>query len=168
MGDIDSARRALAQFEPDLALLDIHLGSGKEGIELAHHINQTCLIPFIFLTAYSDDSTLGEVREALPAGFVLKPFDEARLKAAIEIARHTYYATLQPRLRQLVTRALPEPLTQREAELLDLICEGFTNREMAEATFVSVNTIKTHLKNLYLKLQVRNRTEAILKVQQGR
>ena len=167
-GNLPQARAALDTLNPDLVLLDIHLGAGKEGIELAHHINQNALIPFIFLTAFSDDATLAELRETLPAGFVLKPFDEARLKAAIEIARHTYYAVLQPHLRSGLALQLPEPLTPREAELLQLLCKGLTNRELAEATFVSLNTIKTHLKNLYLKLQVRNRAEAILKVQAGR
>ncbi|RMG65961.1 MAG: DNA-binding response regulator [Bacteroidetes bacterium] len=166
-GSLPQARTALETLSPDLVLLDIHLGEGKEGIELAHHLNQHWLIPFIFLTAYSDDRTLNEVRETLPAGFVLKPFDDARLKAAIEIARHTYYAVLQPHLRSGLSLQLPEPLTPRETELLRLLCQGLTNRELAEATFVSLNTVKTHLKNLYLKLQVRNRAEAILRVQRA-
>ena len=168
VGTQAQAFKALEDLQPDLVLLDIHLGRGKEGVELAHFINQHHLVPFIFLTAYSDDGTLAEVRETLPAGFVLKPFDEPRLKAAIEIARHTYYSAIQPVFLPQLPFSLPEPLTHRESELLHLLCQGLTNQELADATYVSLNTVKTHLKNLYLKLEVRNRAEAILKVRRTR
>lgn len=166
-GNEAAALAALETEAPDLVLLDIHLGQGQEGIELAKRINQDYLIPFIYLTAFSDDRTLRAVSDTLPAGFVLKPFDEARLKAAIEIARRTYYAVLEPHWRKQedINDHLPEPLTRREMELLTLICTGMTYRSMATQLSVSVNTIKTHLKNLYLKLQVKSRAEAIVKIQ---
>jgi len=56
-------------------------------------------------------------------------------------------------------------LTRRETELLQLLCSGKSNQELANALFVSINTVKTHLKNLYLKLDVGNRAEAIIRVQ---
>jgi len=170
-GCIDDARQALRDLAPDLVLLDIHLGQGQEGIELAHLINREAMIPFIYLTAHHDVATLRALRETLPAGFVLKPYDDNRLRAAIEIARHTYYAVLHPHWRQVEHLAqpldLPEPLTPREQDLLQLLCRGYPNRRMAEELFVSVNTVKTHLKNLYLKLEVSNRAEAILRVKDG-
>lgn len=61
---------------------------------------------------------------------------------------------------------LPEALTQRELELLRLLCSGKTNQELADELFISINTIKTHLKNLFLKMNVESRAEAIIKVQQ--
>lgn len=169
IGEAGTKADALAQLretEPDLVLLDIHLERGQEGIEIAREINAQYLIPFIYLTALIDEKTLSDVSDTLPAGFVVKPFDEGRLKAAIEIARRTYYAVLEPHWRRQedLLPHLPEPLTQRETELLTLLCEGKTYRRMAEELFVSINTVKTHLKNLYLKLQVSNRAEAILKV----
>lgn len=166
--DAQQAQEILETDLPDLAFLDIHLGKGADGITLAQTINQEYRIPFIYLTAYSDDQTLSSVKESLPAGFVLKPFHEQRLKAAIEIARHTYYAVIKPhwsRIEDLNTQLI-EPLTRRELELLELICLGLSNRDLATRLFLSINTIKTHLKNLYLKLEVRNRAEAIVRVRE--
>lgn len=166
--DARQAQEILETDLPDLAFLDIHLGKGADGIALAQAINQEYRIPFIFLTAYSDDPTLSSVKESLPAGFVLKPFHEQRLKAAIEIARHTYYAVIKPHWSRIedLNVHLIEPLTRRELELLELICLGLSNRDLASRLFLSINTIKTHLKNLYLKLEVRNRAEAIVRVRE--
>jgi len=152
---------------PDLALIDIHLGEGQNGIQLARQINRAYRIPFIYLTAFSDDQTLSAVKETMPAGFVLKPFDINRLRAALQIAYHNYYAAIRHRLGRLedINERLPETLTAREMDLLRQICEGASNKQMAEQLFLSVNTIKTHLKNLYLKLDANNRAEVILKVQ---
>ena len=161
------ALQILSTHEVDLAILDIHLGSNDSGIHLASTLNQEYLIPFIFLTAYSDDLLLQELRATLPAGFILKPFDEHRLKAAIEIARHTYYQVTHPYWHQLVefNQQFITPLTKRELELLQLLCRGLTNKALSENMFVSINTIKTHLKNLYAKMDVHNRSEAVAKVQ---
>lgn len=166
-GDTASARELLENDLPDLAFLDIHLGKGEDGVSLARRINREYRIPFIFLTAYSDDLTLSAVKETLPTGFVLKPFHEQRLKAAIEIALHTYYAVIRPHWRRIedINDQLPEALTPRELDLLTLLCEGHSNRELAARLHLSVNTIKTHLKNLYLKLDVKNRAETIVRMQ---
>ncbi len=163
---VESALSMLEEYIPDFILLDIDLGAGKNGVELARIINREYRLPFIFLTAFSDDMTLREVKDTLPAGFVLKPFDQHRLKAAIRLALHNYYAVTRIHLDHLeeLNRGLIEPLTKREMELLRLLCSGKSNRELARTTFVSINTIKTHLKNLYLKLKVTNRAEAITKV----
>ncbi len=169
LGPAHSYREGLELLEkclPDFLLLDIHLGKGDSGIKLARIINRDYRLPFIFLTAFADDMTLREVRETLPAGFVLKPFDENRLKAAIKLALHAYHTVIKLHLDNLeeLNQSLIEPLTKREMELLQLLCYGKSNLELAQALFLSVNTIKTHLKNLYLKLGVRNRAEVIIKV----
>lgn len=167
MGPVHSVEEALHLIEtflPDFVLLDIHLGEGQRtGIELANIINRDYSIPFIFLTAYADDLTLREVKETLPAGFVVKPFNEKRLKAAIQLALHSYFSVLKLHLESLrkIDQSLIEPLTRREMELLQLLCSGKSNQELADTLFVSINTVKTHLKNLYLKLGVNNRAEII-------
>ena len=162
---VEGALLLLEEEAPDFILLDIDLGKEKNGIDLARIINRDYRLPFIFLTAFSDDMTLKEVQDTLPAGFVLKPFDPNRLKAAIKLAVHNYYAVIRIHLDNIreLNRSLVEPLTRREMELLQLLCSGKSNQELARTTFVSVNTIKTHLKNLYLKLRVNNRAEAITK-----
>jgi DNA-binding CsgD family transcriptional regulator len=62
-----------------------------------------------------------------------------------------------------VNTVLNTPLTEREAEILGLLCEGLTNKEIANQIFLSVNTIKTHIQSLYVKLDVTNRTQAAIK-----
>ena len=166
--NMQEAQNVLEENLPDLALLDIHLGENESGIQLAHLINKEYRIPFIYLTAFSDDQILEAAKETVPAGFVLKPFHVKRLKAAIGIALHNYYAVIRPHWNQMedINEHLVDPLTHRELQLLRMICQGIANRDLAAQLSLSINTIKTHLKNLYLKLQVRNRAEAILKVQQ--
>jgi LuxR family maltose regulon positive regulatory protein len=61
---------------------------------------------------------------------------------------------------------LIEPLTDRELEVLQELAKGLTNPEIAERLMVSLNTIKTHTKNIYAKLEVRNRTEAVMRAQE--
>ena len=154
---------------PDAVLLDINLGEGQEGIEIAGRINREHHLPFLFLTSYAVRATLEAAKRTGPAGYIVKPFTEKDLLAGIEIALYNY-AQLQnarrPDLdRATLDRRLLSPLTDREFELLQLLREGYTNRQMAEKSFVSVNTVKTHLKNLYLKLDARTRTEAIRRAQ---
>lgn len=165
--DFETARQLLEERLPDLVFLDIDLGGAATGIDVATLINREYKIPFIFLTAFSDQQTLQDVKAQFPAGFVLKPFDENRLRAAIQIAFHNYYSIIRFHLTGLdrLNKALVEPLTRRETELLQLLCSGKSNQELANALFVSINTVKTHLKNLYLKLDVGNRAEAIIRVQ---
>lgn len=76
--------------KPDLILMDILLGSHINGIEAAEEIRKTSDVPIIYLTAYADDKTVGLAKHTNPSGYVLKPFEERELKAAIELA-------LQPR-----------------------------------------------------------------------
>ena len=72
---------------------------------------------------------------------------------------------MQPQLSQVnINKKLRHQLTDREFVVLQAIYEGQTNQQMADAMFVSVNTIKTHIANIYLKLDVASRTAAIAKV----
>ncbi len=84
-----SAREALQLLEehsPDLALVDIQLKGGKDGIELAAEIRDHYRIPFIFLTSHADTATLQRAKEVNPYGYVLKPYEEPAIHAAIEMA----------------------------------------------------------------------------------
>jgi len=80
----EAVRKALA-LDPDLILMDIRLKGRLDGIEAANRINQAVRIPVIYLTAHTDDETLLRARLTEPYGFILKPFDEKSLKAAIEM-----------------------------------------------------------------------------------
>lgn len=87
--DARTAMTAIPVHRPDLVLLDIHLGQGKDGIHVAERINGD-RIPFIFVTGHTDKGTLERVKAVRPAGFIIKPFDEDDLRTQIEIALARY------------------------------------------------------------------------------
>jgi PAS domain S-box-containing protein len=99
-GTFDNAHDAIAcahNEQPDLVLMDIVIRSSMDGIEAAKHISLTMGIPVIFLTAYSDDTTVRRAAQTAPYGYLTKPFQTRELQAAIEVA--LYKAMLERKLR---------------------------------------------------------------------
>ncbi|NDD66690.1 response regulator [bacterium] len=93
VGIADNAIDAWALCEaqvPDLVLMDIHIKGDRDGIETAHTIRRRWDIPVVYVTAYSDDATVGRATESDPFGYILKPFDERTVQITIEIAFHKY------------------------------------------------------------------------------
>ncbi len=80
------ALRQIRAHPPDLVLIDIMLPGDMDGTDLARQINSEFSIPFIYVTAYSDNETISRVIETAPSGFLLKPFKDEDLKVAIELA----------------------------------------------------------------------------------
>ncbi|MEM7040493.1 MAG: LytTR family DNA-binding domain-containing protein, partial [Bacteroidota bacterium] len=85
-----AALEALEREKPDLALLDVDLGEGMNGIAVGRMIHTSYKIPFIFLTAKADPETLAQAREINPVAYIVKPFTSKDLAAAIEIAMFNY------------------------------------------------------------------------------
>ncbi len=159
-------KEALNELEnntPDLVLLDIHLNQGLTGIQLAHIINKKYQLPFLYLTAFSDQKTVNQVKTTHPMGYLVKPFDEKSLITTIEIAYYNYaqlWKNRRPDLtKPLINQQIHTPLTSREFCILQLLLEGMTNKQIAEELCVSTNTVKTHLSNIYLKLEVNSRSK---------
>jgi DNA-binding LytR/AlgR family response regulator len=88
---------AIAEQKPDLLLLDINLGDGADGIQLAEKVNAHYRLPFIFVTSHSDNATMERVKAVRPAGFIIKPFDENDLRVQIELALARYAAQVDAR-----------------------------------------------------------------------
>lgn len=86
----EDAFRILESTTPDIAILDIHLASENDGIEIAEKIRSTFKIPFIFLTSNSDKATVQEAKKTNPSAFLVKPFTEDELYAAIEVAMSNF------------------------------------------------------------------------------
>ncbi len=76
--------------DPDVILMDINLGKGADGIQLASEIKQQKNIPLIFLSSYADKATIDRAKQTNPDGYIVKPFDEKDLQVAIEIAFHRF------------------------------------------------------------------------------
>ncbi|MCB0667313.1 MAG: response regulator transcription factor [Saprospiraceae bacterium] len=166
--DSDVALQQLATNTPDIVLLDVNLGSELDGIDIAQLINKKYQIPFIYLTSYADRGTVDRAKHTRPMGYIVKPFDERDLFTTLEIALHNYSQS-QPKIEldiNVLNGKLLGKLTQKEFEILKSIFDGKTNRQMAEEHFISLNTIKTHVKNLYDKLDVHTRTQAIAKLRE--
>lgn len=151
---------------PDAVLLDINLEDEKDGIDIGEIIHQQYHLPFIFLTSHADKSTLDRAKKTQPAGYIVKPFEEKDLLAGLEIALYNYsLREIKPILSlENINKHILAQISDREFDVLVAIYEGKTNQQMAESLFVSVNTIKTHISNIYLKLDVPSRTAAIAKV----
>lgn len=153
---------------PDCILLDINLGNGMDGIELATKINDSYKVPFVYLTSHADRGTIDRVKQTRPAGYLLKPFEENDLLTSLEIAVFNHMNSKKKTSSELtiefINRHIPTPLTEREFEILNLVKQGQTNKAIGEELFLSVNTIKTHLQRLYDKLDVKNRTEIMFKL----
>lgn len=164
--DSETAFDMLLSRNPDIALLDITIEGSKNGIQVAEVIREKYKIPFIFLTSHSDKETLDRAKKTLPYGYIVKPFNEKDLLSSLEMAlfRHANENDNSLPTVELINKSIPTPLTEKEYVCLTQIFEGATNKQMAEKQFVSINTIKTHIKNLFLKLDVPNRTTAIQKV----
>jgi two-component system, cell cycle sensor histidine kinase and response regulator CckA len=90
VADADAAVLAAERLSPDLVLMDIRLRGATDGISAARSIWDRFGIPVIFLTAYSDEETIGRAQKALPFGFIVKPFLAQQLRPAIEIAVHKF------------------------------------------------------------------------------
>jgi PAS domain S-box-containing protein len=94
----EEACRKAAELEPDLVLMDIRLQGALDGIETAEQIRQSADMPIVFLTAYTDKDTLQRAKPVQPYGYIVKPFAERDLEAAIEVA--LYKAGIDRQLRQ--------------------------------------------------------------------
>lgn len=113
----DNALDAMSELithKPDLLLLDINLGDGADGVQLAAKVNTKHPTPFIFVTSHADGATLERVKEVRPAGFIIKPFDENDLHTQIEVA-------LARTAGQLDVSEQPEPEQRRDFVIADSI-----------------------------------------------
>ena len=163
----EQAIRYLDQYDLDAVLLDINLGNQTDGIEIATVINSKYRLPFVFLTSYSDKETLDQAKLTRPWGYVVKPFDEKDLFTSLELAIYNFAQAQKPKVldRDVLNGRLDQPLTTKEFEIILDLFTGATNKQLAERHYVSVNTVKTHLKNIYDKLNVKTRTAVISLIQ---
>jgi DNA-binding NarL/FixJ family response regulator len=166
----EDALPELARNPPDIAMIDINLNGGQEGISIANAINERFYIPFVYLTSCSDRKTLELAKHTGPSGYIVKPFTEAGLCATLEVALHNFTQKNKHQFPDLVlhkiNQLLPSPLSMREFDVIQLIYEGFSNHQIAEKLFVSTNTVKVHIKNAYLKLDAISRATVIVRLRE--
>jgi DNA-binding NarL/FixJ family response regulator len=159
---------------PDVAVLDIRMPK-LSGIEVLARWKELGLkIPCILLTTFDEDPLFLEAVRAGAQGFLLKDVSLDRLAEAIRVVS-TGKTLLQPALTERVIRIVretgtrfsssehPEALSPREIDVLRLIAAGYSNREIGEALKLSEGAVKNHASSLMSKLDVRDRTRAVLR-----
>lgn len=159
----EKALDMLSRRHPDAVLLDINIRGSMDGIQLAEIINDKYKLPFVYLTSYSDKATIERAKVTMPYGYIVKPFDERDLLTSLEMAvyRHAQINKNEPPELEKINAQLLTPITKKEYEIALDITQGLTNKQMGEKHFISINTIKSHIKNLYAKLEVHHRTSLI-------
>jgi DNA-binding NarL/FixJ family response regulator len=158
------------ELQPDIVLLDINLNGKPDGMLLAEQIHQTNKIPFLFITSYADKNTIHQAKQYEPSAYVVKPFSEGSLISSIEIALFNFSQRnkhIFPLLRmEQINQQIATPVSEREFELLQLIYDGRTNQQIADQLYISLNTVKKHINNAYLKLDCFSRASAITRLRE--
>lgn len=164
--DSEMALDYVAIHQPDLILLDITIDGSKNGIEVGEIIKEKYGYPFIYITSHSDSHTLEGVKKTMPYGFIVKPFSERDLYSSIEIALFRYQAEQQKSILTIekINKIALQPLTSTEFTILTYLVQGLKNQAIAEKNYISINTVKTHIKQIYIKLDVHNRASLVNKV----
>lgn len=162
--DCESALKPVTEELPEVVLMDIELPgmNGIEGIrKLKEKVPET---DFIMLTIRDDDESVFESLQAGATGYLLKDTPPARLLEAIREV-HEGGSPITPSVARRVTNSFhpqsPSPLSDREMEVLGRLCEGEGYNTIAERFFISGHTVRAHIKNIYRKLQVNSRGQAV-------
>ncbi len=170
-GCVTDANRQLAQIMPDVLLIDLGLpdGSGIEVIKKIHQLQMNTQA--LVISGFHDELRVFEALEAGANGYILKHEDEQNVLKSIQTVL-AGGAPISPTIAKLMLNRfaqpakpsgdLPEHLTERQLRILKLLSQGFTAKEIAEKLSISYYTVTTHIKNIYEKLQVNSRIEALI------
>ena len=167
----EAALKHLPVEQPDVLLLDLELPN-TQGVELISNVvARWPKLAILVLTIHDDSARIFAALEAGAIGYLIKPVSPARLLEAIAEAR-AGGSPMSSQIARLVvrrfqqqgrTRQMLDELTPREQEILNQISTGLQTKEIAGLLGISVRTIGTHLRNIYEKLQVSTRSQAVVK-----
>jgi DNA-binding NarL/FixJ family response regulator len=168
------AIRTIPEVGPDVVLLDMRM-PGKSGIDVLQALSsEGTLPPTIILTTFDDDEMVLAGIKAGAKGFLLKDVSLEELVNAIRTVSQGG-SMVKPAVTQRLLKGLqdmhtdfssldrPDPLTERETEILRLMAGGYSNKEIANSLGVAEGTVKNHVSNILSKMGVRDRTRAVLK-----
>ncbi|WP_086824447.1 response regulator transcription factor [Allokutzneria sp. NRRL B-24872] len=175
-GDGDEALRRVAELGPDVVLMDLRMPV-LDGVAATRRLRvEHPAVQVIALTTFDDDEDVFAALRAGALGYLLKDVSSTRLVEAVQAAARGE-SVLQPsvaakvvaRFAQLSEPTAPQPqplvvpLSERELEVLRLLANGQSNREIATALYLAEGTVKNHVTNVLSKLGARDRTQAALR-----
>lgn len=165
--DGDSAIKAVQQLDPDVVLMDVRM-PGIDGIEATRRIRD--LRPdmkVVVLTTFDDRDYVKSAMDAGASGYLLKTADAEEIASAIRAAQVGKVA-LDPDAARLLVESMHDrdmaenfDLSDRELEVLAVLCEGKSNREIGAQLHISPLTVKTHLQSIFHKLNASDRAQAV-------
>ncbi len=167
----EDAIAGLPAAAPDVVLMDIHL-PGMSGIECIQVLRARCpKTQFIMFTSFEDTELVFKALRVGASGYLTKTTQPSRILDAI-VDTHKGGSPMSSHIARKVVSSFYETednkelqkLSAREKEILNLLSEGFRYKEIADKLFLSTETVRTHIRNIYQKLQVNSRTEALNKV----
>jgi DNA-binding NarL/FixJ family response regulator len=168
----EDAIKELPSLEPHVVLADINL-PGKSGIDCVQEIKPRFPeMQFIMFTIYEDNDQVFEALKAGASGYILKnTAPEKLIESLIELSEGG--SPMSPKIARKVLSTFNAPMpgnpvneliSKREQEVLELLSKGFLYKEIADKLSISISTVKRHLNNIYTKLQVQNKVEAVNKL----
>lgn len=175
-GNADEAVRTMEKDTIDLALVDVRMPD-TDGLELLHTLRTRWeTVPVIMLTTFDHANYVRRALAEGAAGYLLKDATPDDLQQAIKVAISGGGNVLSPRVIQNLFESMDESggeegqprrrpassLTQRETDILALLSEGRSNRDISRALYLSEKTVKAHLAAIFRKLGVTNRTQAAM------
>ena len=169
----EEALAELPRLKPDVVLMDIHL-PGASGIDCTARLKETMpAVQVIMLTVYRNQELIFQALQAGACGYLLKRSTPSDVLSAIAEVR-SGGAPMTSEIARMVVEAFQhkpaggagglgpgDGLTHRETEILALLSEGLSNKEIAGRLEISYDTVRAHLRKVYEKLHVRGRTEAV-------
>ena len=172
--DGEEAVRKIPELKPDVVLLDMRMPK-VSGLDVLNALNRSGqLPPTIILTTFDDDQLVLAGLKSGAKGYLLKDVSLEQLVDAVKtvagggsLVKPAVTERLLSGLSQMHTEFAsldrPDPLTERETEILRLMAGGYSNKEIANSLGVAEGTVKNHVSNILSKLGVRDRTRAVLK-----
>lgn len=175
VGEASNGQEALEiilENKPDVILMDINMPN-LDGVETLRALRKSGVdTPVLMLTISQQSEDLIKAIQAGASGYVLKNAEPETLRQTIELV-HAGEAVLAPEMTEQVFRLMRSgelgysvPLSERELEVLRLLARGSTTSQAASVLFISENTVKTHVRHIFEKLDVGNRAEAVAKATQ--